>query len=284
MKTTKIILSIAAVATLATSVYGACASDIDMGSKKITSLADPTAAQDAATKNYVDAKVTQGGNTVAAPDGYNVIYKGGMAWLDRNVGATVAPTSWNDDTQASLGSLFQWGRPADGHQFRNGATDNNDDDNSVSNGDGGTNDCSTADAPGHSDFILGGNSSGEYNWRTTATDCNTDAKRTHLWSAPGDLVNGVCPAGWRVPSEQDFRSLDIVSAEDAFTKIGLSAAGRRNNFFGTIRNVGVNGYYWTSSVDGGRSRALHIASGSTHFNSYNRAYGCSVRCVKHLVD
>jgi uncharacterized protein (TIGR02145 family) len=255
-----------------------------MGNKKITNLADPTAAQDAATKNYVDTKVTQGGNTVEAPAGYSVIYKGGMAWLDRNVGATVAPTSWNDDTQASLGSLFQWGRAADGHQFRDIVNGNNDANVRATDGNGGTNNCSRTNEPDDSNFILGANSSGEYNWRTTATDCNTDAKKRHFWSAPGDLFNGVCPAGWRVPSEQDFAQLDINSSEDAFAKIGLSAAGYRSYSDGSVDNVGINGYYWTSSVDGGRSRNLNIHSGSANFYSSSRATGFSVRCVKHLVD
>ena len=229
------------------------------------------------------AQVTQGGNAVAAPAGYSVIYKGGRAWLDKNIGATVSPTSWDDTTQASLGSLFQWGRAADGHQFRDIGNKNNDADAQVTDGNGGTKKCSKTNSPGHSDFILGGNTSGGYNWRTIETDCNTDARRTYFWSAPGTSVNGVCPAGWRVASEQDFKALDIVSAQDAFNKIKLSATGYRYTS-GIIYNVGTYGNYWTSSVDGERSRLMDIHSGGTNFNSESRAYGYSVRCVKHLVD
>jgi hypothetical protein len=207
-----------------------------------------------------------------------------MAWLDRNVGATVAPTSWNDGTQASLGSLFQWGRPADGHQFRDIVKGNNDADVKVTDGNGGTTACSTNDRPKDSNFILDVKPEGEYNWRTTAADCKEDAKRVHLWSAPGSLNNGVCPAGWRVPSEQDFKSLDIVSAKDAFTKIGLSAAGCRYQDQGSISHVGVSGLYWTSTVDGGSSVNLRTNADSTYFFSGGRANGFSVRCVKHLVD
>ena len=53
MKTEKVILSIVTVVAMATSVYGACSSEVAMGTNKITGLGDPTAAQDAATKNYV---------------------------------------------------------------------------------------------------------------------------------------------------------------------------------------------------------------------------------------
>jgi uncharacterized protein (TIGR02145 family) len=280
----KIILGITTILALSISVYGACASSATMGTNKITNLGDPTDAQDIATKNYVDTQVTPSANTVTAPAGYNVIYKGGRAWLDRNVGATVAPTSWNDTTQASLGSLFQWGRAADGHQFRNGATDDNAADAAVSDGNGGQTDCFTSDESSNSNFILGANASGEYNWRTSATNCNKDAEREHYWSAPGNLHHGVCPAGWRVPSEQDFVALDIASASDAFTKIKLSAAGYRDNNNGSINNVGNNGRYWTSSVDGDRSRRQLINSAGMYIFSSFRSDGFSVRCVKHLVD
>jgi uncharacterized protein (TIGR02145 family) len=281
----KIILGITTILALSISVYGACASSATMGTNKITNLGDPTDAQDIATKNYVDTQVTPSANTVTAPAGYNVIYKGGRAWLDRNVGATVAPTSWNDTTQASLGSLFQWGRAADGHQFRNGATDDNAADATVSAGSGGQTACSTSDTPNNSNFIIvDNNEDGGYNWRTKATNCNEDARRTHLWTGLGAFINGVCPTGWRVPTEQDFVALNIASAEDAFSKIKLSASGGRDNVDGTINSVGSSGYYWTSSVDGDKSRRLGIVSANTSLKSDERAYGFSVRCVKHLVD
>ena len=223
------ILGIAVVATLATSVFGTSALAVDV-------------------------------------DGYKIINYGGKAWLDRNIGASVSPTSWNDTTQESLGGLFQWGRPADGHQYRNSRT---------------TTDCSTKNAPDHSYFIIGANRSGGYNWRTTSTNCNTDARQTHLWGALGSAYNGVCPTGWRVPSEQDFKELGITSAEDAFNKIKLSTAGNRNYSDGSIQDVGLNGFYWTNGVDGGGASGLNIYSGGTSISPYHRSYGNSVRCVKY---
>lgn len=269
--TKKILLSVVTVSALGISAWGACASTVDMGTNKITGLGEPTTAQDAATKNYVDAleaKVARGGAEVTAPAGYGVIYKGGLAWLDKNVGATTVASSWNDTTDTTLGSLFQWGRKADGHESRTSTT------TTVNT------QCSTSDDPGHADFIL--TSVEPYNWRTTDANCTGDARRTHFWSSMGALQQGVCPTGWRVPSEQEFRELDIVSVEDAYDKIKLSAAGNRRGSDGSILHLGSNGYYWASTVDGDRSRYMNIYSGNTNFYSHYRANGFSVRCVKHL--
>jgi len=94
----------------------------------------------------------------------------------------------------------------------------------------------------------------------------------------------VCPTGWRVPTEQDFKDLNLGSAQDGFEQIKLSVAGYRNHSTGSIYDVDAFGSYWTSSVDGDKSRNLSIDSGGTHFGSNNRSFGFSVRCVKHLVD
>src|SRR5690606_25296372 len=44
-------------ANIPLSGFGAAAADLDMGSNRIVRVADPTGAQDAATKNYVDTRV-----------------------------------------------------------------------------------------------------------------------------------------------------------------------------------------------------------------------------------
>jgi len=289
MKTiNKIVLSLTTASLLATSSFATCGGNVAMGNHTISGLANPTNPTDAVNFDTLK-KYSTGEGTVEAPAGYEVIYKGGMAWLDRNVGATQVAPSWNSKdadgniVQASLGSLFQWGRAADGHQFRDILNGNNDAD-VTAEGDAITTECATSDNVGHNKFITGANASGDYNWRTTAADCNTDAKRTHLWSAPGDKTNGVCPAGWRVPTEQDFKALDIENGPDAYDKIKLNAAGYRSNSDGSIHAVGSRGYFWTSSVGGSRSRGLHVSSGGTYFYSYARSGGFPVRCVKHIVN
>ena len=57
--------------------------------------------------------------------------------MDRNLGASQVATS--SDDAASYGDLYQWGRGTDGHQIRTSAT---------------TTTLSSADVPGHGNFIL----------------------------------------------------------------------------------------------------------------------------------
>jgi hypothetical protein len=252
----KLLLSLVALGAFTSLVYAACTQDVDMGTQKVTNMGAPTDPNDATTKAYVDAAVAAGGNqTVTPPTGYGIIYTKGKAWLDRNLGATGVATSVTDTN--GYGDLYQWGRPADGHEDRASGTDGN---------------LSTTDAPGHANFITV--STSPYNWRSE--------NRTHFWSAVGSGSNGVCPAGYRVPSEQDFADLDITNRADAFTKIKLTAAGRRNGDTAALVNVGTSGYYWTYGIDGEYSRSLSILSSTSLFNSSNRARGFSVRCMKHL--
>ena len=63
----------------------------------------------------------------------------------------------------------------------------------------------------------------------------------------------------------------------------LPAAGLRNYNNAALNNVGTNGYYWSSTVNGNNSRNLNFNSGNVNpANNNNRAYGFSVRCVAEL--
>lgn len=60
----------------------------------------------------------------------------------------------------------------------------------------------------------------------------------------------------------------------------LPVAGNRNNSNGSLNNVGSNGNYWSSTVNGTNARNLNFNSSNANMNSNNRANGNSVRCLK----
>jgi hypothetical protein len=64
----------------------------------------------------------------------------------------------------------------------------------------------------------------------------------------------------------------------------LPVAGNRNNSNGSLNNVGSNGNYWSSTVDGTNSRNLNFNSSNANMNSNNRANGNSVRCLKDCTN
>lgn len=60
----------------------------------------------------------------------------------------------------------------------------------------------------------------------------------------------------------------------------LPVAGNRNNSNGSLNNVGSNGNYWSSTINGTNSRNLNFNSSNANMNNNNRANGNSVRCFK----
>jgi len=162
----------------------------------------------------------------------------GKKWLDRNIGATRAAISF-DDYQA-YGDLFQWGRPADGHQLINwtnattGAPVN-----------GTTTDVATDDVPGHSNYIVG-------NWPPDWRDDNN----TNRWAVS---PQGPCPVGWHIPSKSEWQA-EVVSGglEDrvsAYNILKLTCANFRRDDNGQIQSSptgtmpGKEGWYWSSTTN-----------------------------------
>jgi uncharacterized protein (TIGR02145 family) len=180
----------------------------------------------------------------------------GRIWMDRNLGATQAAASSTD--VASYGDLYQWGRAKDGHESRTSNT---------------TATTATSAAAGHGDFITAGAGT-DYNW-TDFADEDT------LWQSG---LNDPCPTGYRIPAEIELQTeLDEFSSNDAagaFSALKLPLAGYRNRGNGTLNDVGLNGYYWSSTVSSTNARYLKFKSNNAYMSDNNRVYGLSVRCIK----
>jgi uncharacterized protein (TIGR02145 family) len=193
----------------------------------------------------------------------------GKCWLDRNLGATRVATAFND--YQAYGTLFQWGRGADGHQLVT-YTNNSGGYSSIS---GTTSTLSTTDTPGHANFIMNGAT--PYDWR--------NPQNNNLWQGVSG-VNNPCPSGFRLPTQPEWSTLvsaaNITNYNTAYSSsLKLTAGGYRNSASGALSYQGGTGYYWSSSVNGIYAYFLLFNSSSVNpASSVNRAYGFSVRCVK----
>jgi uncharacterized protein (TIGR02145 family) len=181
----------------------------------------------------------------------------GKIWMDRNLGASQAATSSTDAN--SYGDLYQWGRGADGHQCRTSST---------------TTTLSSTDQPAHGDFITV--NSGNYDWRSPQND--------NLWQGVNG-VNNPCPSGYRLPTyaelEAERLSWSQNNSAGAFASpLKLPMAGNRGNSNGSLVDVGSNGYYWSSTVNGTNANYLLFRSSSAYMYYFSRAGGGSVRCLK----
>jgi len=198
---------------------------------------------------------TYKGSTVTYGTVYNPAT--GKCWLDRNLGASRVATAYNDSL--AYGDLFQWGRLDDGHQTRTSGT---------------TDTLSRTDNPGHSNFILAPNSL--YDWRSP--------QNNNLWQGVSG-INNPCPSGWRIPT---FTELDNERASwsqqnynGAFASpLKLTAGGYRDYGNGSLSRVGSYGIYRSSTFSGADASNLNFGSSSAYMDSYYRAYGTSVRCLK----
>lgn len=199
-----------------------------------------------------------GDNVTFTYNGQEVTYgtvqgANGTCWLDRNLGASQVATSSTDSL--AYGDLFQWGRGADGHQVRTS---------------GIISTLSNSDTPGHGLFII--TSSGNYDWRNPLND--------NLWQGVNG-TNNPCPAGYRLPTEAEWNAERLSWSAGAFASpLKLPMAGYRDHSGGSLFVVGLGGYYWSSTVSDSVSRFLYSFSSVAGMDSYYRANGSSVRCLK----
>lgn len=197
----------------------------------------------------------------------------GRIWLNNNLGANYSNTqhsSFNLSKQAAsyndidaYGSLFQWGRLADGHElidWKNNASVYQDTDVKSA-------------MPKHNLFIKSANDPND--WSENAND--------KLWLGK-NAINNVCPQNYRLPSTAEFKAEKNTWNENnrngAFANnLKLTTAGYRHYKDATLEGKG-KGYYWQSDTNSNKSKALYFSASTVFNGSKKRASGYSVRCIK----
>ena len=184
----------------------------------------------------------------------------GRIWMDRNLGATEVAAS--STYQNAFGDLYQWGRPADGHQCRTSTT---------------TATQSSIDQPANGNFILAPIAPND--WR--------NPQNSNLWQGVNG-VNNPCPNGYRIPTYAELEAERVswnqnnqVGAFASPLKLTLAGA---HDVTGSLNQLGTYGYYWGSSVPNSNANILlfHASTNNTYMSSGSRASGYSVRCIKEI--
>ena len=246
-------------------------------------------------KNGTDSVVSNVAD-VAVGCGAKTVNGGWVKFMCQNLGAAPAPanldaiTFANDTTSSDAkGWLFQWGRVADGHQWRSSQTHAGPYNNPLS----AQVTTAVADTAYYGRFITNTDMATFTDWRTPQATVSWNA-----WNTPI-----TCPSGWNLPTagiwsdifagNQNWGPNSIALAntwswvgygyavrpDNITTTLWLPAAGARWNS-GLIQLVTQNGYYATSSAQGIARLNLSFFYGfiSPALPTYG-AYGVSVICV-----
>ena len=185
-------------------------------------------------------------------------------WMDRNLGASRAATSWQDES--SFGCLYQWGRGNDGHANINWTT-------LAVNSSTSTKSATTN--PGNSLFILGSTTILTDDWMTSTPNPET------RWQGVSGGINNPCPAGYRVPTRNEMDATPLNSNLQNSTVwlnaiLKLPTVTRSRTANGNLNNTNGNGYYYTSSD-------YYYNFSMAGSSSFQRSYcpTTALRCIKN---
>jgi uncharacterized protein (TIGR02145 family) len=195
-------------------------------------------------------------------------------WMDRNLGATRAAQSVNDE--AAYGDLYQWGRKTDGGQLRTATT---------------TSTQLSTYTTASTFYVTVNPWTNDPNWYTTTGSSYT----LQPWSSLDGGVNNPCPSGFRVPTTAEWNAelnkmieFGLVTNSNTATNIATGAfasflkipqAGVFEN--GSTTLISAKTVFWTSDrLDNASAKDIRFWPGQGVYqnaNHYRMRY--SVRCI-----
>jgi uncharacterized protein (TIGR02145 family) len=196
---------------------------------------------------------------------------GGIYWAPVNAGASQLATSYlstDDLTVPRVGYLYQWGRDA---RFDN------------------TSPLTPLSGPVSAEVAA----LDENKTRFITTNAHPNdwltSKNDNLWS--GANAQGPCPAGWRLPTKEEF---DIIVAknagltsrvisvpgDDSKSYLYFPASGYRSFETSEVKNLGSWGHYWSSTPNNLNIYEFMFSTNPASITPNIRANGYPVRCVQ----
>ncbi len=115
--------------------------------------------------------------------------------------------------------------------------------------------------------------------------CAATAGEICVGSSAAEATIDICPAGWRMPSNEEWNN---IGGDDNWSKVNVDAfspVAAGNWYNGIINDPSTRGYWWSTTANGTTSRyyLYYSPSDGLHSGSNDHRYrGFSVRCMLDL--